>query len=94
MEPVADKWKAFGWRVREIDGHNHCQISEAIGWAKESRDLPSIVIAHTIKGKGVSFIENNNNFHGVAPNKEETGRALKELGENEIEIQRILGMIH
>ena len=94
MEPVADKWRAFGWLVKEIDGHSHKEIYEAIEWAKSSKTQPSIIIAHTVKGKGVSFMENNNNFHGVAPTKDETAKALKELGENEAEIQRILGMIH
>ena len=93
MEPVADKWRAFGWLVKEIDGHSHREIYEAIEWARTSQSAPSIIIAHTIKGKGVSFMENNNHFHGVAPTKDETARALKELGENEAEIQRILGMI-
>ena len=95
MEPVVDKWRAFGWFVKEIDGHSHKEIYEAIEWAKTThRPAPSIVIAHTVKGKGVSFMENNNHFHGVAPTKDETARALKELGENDAEIQRILGMIH
>ena len=94
MEPVADKWRAFGWLVKEIDGHSHQEIFEAIEWARSSKFKPSIIIAHTVKGKGVSFMENNNNFHGVAPTKDETSQALKELGENENEIQRILGMIH
>ena len=95
MEPVVDKWRAFGWFVKEIDGHSHKEIYEAIEWAKTAyKPAPSIVIAHTVKGKGVSFMENNNHFHGVAPTKDETARALKELGENEPEIQRILGMIH
>ena len=94
MEPIADKWRAFGWLVKEINGHSHQEIYEAIQWAKVSKSVPSMIIAHTIKGKGVSFMENNNHFHGVAPTKEETSRALKELGENEKEIQRILGMIH
>src|SRR3989338_7940599 len=93
MEPVADKWRAFGWLVREIDGHSHKEIAEAIEWARSSKSAPSVVIAHTIKGKGVSFMENNNHFHGVSPTKDETARALKELGENEAEIQRIIGMI-
>lgn len=93
MEPVADKWKAFGWRVKEVDGHSLSQIADALIWAGQSKDLPSIIVAHTVKGKGVSFIENNNNFHGVAPTKEETGKALKELGENEAEIQRVLKLI-
>ena len=94
MEPIADKWRAFGWLVKEIDGHSHKEIYEAIHWAKSSQSAPSIIIAHTVKGKGVSFMENNNHFHGVAPTKEETAKALKELGENETEIQKILGMIH
>ncbi len=93
MEPVADKWRAFGWAVKEIDGHLHKEIYEAIEWAKSSKSAPSVIIAHTIKGKGVSFMENNNHFHGVAPTKDETAKALRELGENETEIQRILGMI-
>ncbi len=93
MEPVVDKWKAFGWQVREINGHSHKEIYEAILWAKSVKNAPSIIVAHTIKGKGVSFMENNNHFHGVAPTKDETGRALRELGESEDEIQRILGMI-
>lgn len=93
MEPVVDKWKAFGWKTKEIDGHNHKEIYDGIAWA-QSQGVPAILIAHTIKGKGVSFMENNNHFHGVSPTKEETGRALKELGESENEIQKILGMIH
>jgi transketolase len=94
MEPVAEKWRAFGWLVKEVDGHSHREIFEAIQWAQSSKSTPCMIIAHTVKGKGVSFMENNNNFHGVAPTKDETSRALKELGENENEIQRILGMIH
>ncbi len=93
MEPVGDKWRAFGWETREINGHNHKEIFDAIEWAAQAQKAPRIVIANTIKGKGVSFMENNNHFHGVANTKEETARALKELGETETEIQRILGMI-
>ncbi len=92
MEPIADKWKAFGWRVREIDGHSLKEVAAAIEWAKEKASSPSLILANTVKGKGVSFMENNNNFHGVANNKEETERALKELGEDPAEIRRILGM--
>ncbi len=94
MEPVTDKWRSFGWQVTEIDGHSHKEIAEALFWVKTAKNVPSIVIAHTIKGRGVSFMENNNHFHGVAPTKDETERALKELGEGDAEIQRILGMIH
>ena len=93
MEPVAEKWRAFGWETREIDGHQHREISEAIEWAQGGKSSPRIIIAHTIKGKGVSFMENNNHFHGVANTKDETARALKELGENDAEINRILGLI-
>ena len=93
MEPVVDKWKAFGWETKEIDGHNIKEIYDALVWAKAAKAAPRIIIAHTVKGKGVSFMENNNNFHGVANTKDETQKALKELGENDTEIARILGMI-
>lgn len=93
MEPVADKWRAFGWHVREIDGHSHKEIFEGLKWATALTDRPGILIAHTVKGKGVSFMENNNHFHGVANTKDETIKALKELGENDAEIQRIVAKI-
>ena len=79
MEPMADKWKAFRWDVREVDGHDFGQILKAIESAQKVKGRPAMIIAHTIKGKGVSFMENNNHFHGVAPTKEEAERALKEL---------------
>lgn len=79
MEPFTDKWRAFRWHVQEIDGHDLSQILKAVETAKKVKDQPTIIIAHTIKGKGVSFMENNNHFHGVAPTKEEAERALKEL---------------
>lgn len=94
MDPVPEKWKAFGWAVREIDGHSHQGIYEALEWARAPKTEPSVILAHTIKGKGVSFMENNNHFHGVAPTKDETALALKELGETDAEIQKTLGMIH
>ncbi|HNV86624.1 MAG TPA: transketolase [Candidatus Omnitrophota bacterium] len=81
MEPMAQKWESFGWNVCEIDGHNMVEILEALEWAGKQAGGPSMIIAHTVKGKGVSFMENNNDFHGVAPTKEETARALRELGE-------------
>lgn len=81
LEPMAEKWKSFNWAVREIDGHNMSEILAAFDWAKkEVRGKPAMIVAHTIKGKGVSFMENNNEYHGVAPTKEETLRALEELG--------------
>lgn len=93
MEPILDKWKSFGWETREIDGHSLAEICDALEWTKSATSAPRMILAHTVKGKGVSFMENNNNFHGVANTKDETGKALKELGENDQEIQRILGMM-
>ncbi len=79
LEPIVDKWEAFGWQVIEIDGHNMRQILAAYDEAREIKGKPSIIIAHTIKGKGVSFMENVVDFHGRAPTKAETEIALKEL---------------
>ncbi|HNX81077.1 MAG TPA: transketolase [Candidatus Omnitrophota bacterium] len=79
LEPMADKWKAFGWHTIEIDGHNMRQILAAYDEAKTIKGKPTIIIAKTIKGKGVSFMENTCEFHGRAPTKEETEKALKEL---------------
>lgn len=79
LEPLIDKWRAFGWHTIEIDGHDMKQILEAYDQAKTVKGKPSIIIAHTIKGKGVSFMENTADFHGRAPTKEETEIALKEL---------------
>lgn len=79
MEPVVDKWKSFRWEVFEIDGHNMETIVQTLQRAKQVYEKPVIIVAHTVKGKGVSFMENNNHYHGVAPTKEEAERALKEL---------------
>ncbi len=79
MEPMADKWKSFNWNVQEIDGHDLNQVISAAKKAQAVHNQPAVVICHTIKGKGVSFMENNNHFHGVAPTKDECERALKEL---------------
>jgi transketolase len=79
LEPIVAKWQAFGWHTVEIDGHNIKQILAAYQEAKETKGKPSIIIAHTIKGKGVSFMENVLDFHGRAPTKEEAEKALKEL---------------
>lgn len=80
-EPIAAKWEAFGWAVREIDGHDLRQIIAALDWAAEPKGRPSAIIAKTVKGKGVSFMEAQVNWHGVAPTVEESQRALAELGE-------------
>ena len=82
MEPLAGKWRSFNWNVQEIDGHDLSAILAAFETAKKSKGVPTAIIAHTIKGKGVSFMENNNHFHGVAPTQEEAERALKELDNN------------
>ena len=79
MEPMVDKWKSFRWNVQEIDGHDFTQVIGALNKAKQVKDRPAMIVAHTIKGKGVSFMENNNEFHGVAPTPEEQAKALKEL---------------
>lgn len=82
VEPVVDKWKAFGWHVFEIDGHDMKTILETLERAKQTQVKPIMIVAHTIKGKGVSFMEHDNHYHGVAPTKEEAERALMELEEN------------
>ena len=79
LEPLIDKWQAFGWHTIEINGHNTREILEAFDGAKNIKGKPTIIIAHTIKGKGVSFMENVVDFHGRAPTREETEKALKEL---------------
>ena len=80
LEPVVAKWQAFGWHTIDIDGHNMDQILSAYKEAKSIKAKPTIIIARTVKGKGVSFMENTCDFHGRAPTKEETEKALKELG--------------
>ena len=80
IEPIDDKFKAFGWHVISIDGHNFEEIFNAIDEAKKVEGKPTIIIAKTIKGKGVSFMENQVGWHGKAPNKEEAEKALDELG--------------
>ncbi len=78
-EPLADKWQTFGWHVIEIDGHNTEQIKNAIADAKTVDARPVMIIAETIKGKGVSFMENLAGWHGVAPTAEEAEKAIAEL---------------
>jgi len=79
LEPLKDKWRAFGWHAIEINGHDMKEILCAYAEAKEKKSSPTIIIAHTVKGKGVSFMENVCDFHGRAPTKEEAEQALKEL---------------
>jgi len=78
-EPLADKWRAFGWDVQVIDGHDMVQILQALEKASAVRGRPQMIVAETVKGKGVSFMENQAGWHGVAPKAEETQKALEEL---------------
>ena len=78
-EPVVDKWKAFGWNVLTIDGHNFDEIINALAEAENTKGKPTMVVAETVKGKGVSFMENEPGWHGAAPKPEELERALKDL---------------
>jgi len=78
---VSAKWKSFGWKVIEINGHEPEKISDAIDEAKKVRGSPTIILAHTIKGKGVSFMENTHVWHGRKISKEEYEKAVSELTE-------------
>ena len=79
LEPFIQKWQAFGWHTIDIDGHDFDKILSACRGAEKIKGKPTVIIARTIKGKGVSFMENNVAFHGKAPTWEEAERALKEL---------------
>ena len=79
LEPLWDKWRSFNWHVIEVDGHDIAQLQKAFAEAEATKGKPTAIIAHTIKGKGVSFMENNPKFHGVAPTQEEMEKALVEL---------------
>jgi transketolase len=79
LEPLIQKWQAFGWHVIEIDGHDFDQILGGFLESQKTRGRPTVITARTIKGKGVSFMEDNVAFHGKAPTPEEAERALKEL---------------
>jgi len=79
LEPLRDKYESFNWHVLEIDGHNIAQFVAAVEEAKAVYEKPTVIIAHTIPGKGVSFMENKYEWHGTAPNEEEAKIALEEL---------------
>ena len=81
IEPLAPRWAAWGWRVLETDGHDVRQLAEALMEASTSLDRPTMIIAHTIKGKGVSFMENDAAWHGGVPTAKQLEQALAELGE-------------
>jgi transketolase len=79
IEPLADKWRAFNWRVETIDGHRMEQIVPALEAARERKGMPTAIIAETVKGKGVSFMENVADWHGKAPGPAEADTALGEI---------------
>ncbi|MBI4297171.1 MAG: transketolase [Chloroflexi bacterium] len=79
LEPLAEKWRAFGWHCLEVDGHDVEAVVSALEASRQVKGKPTVIIAHTIKGKGVSFMENNVDFHGRSPNAQELAKALEEL---------------
>jgi transketolase len=81
MAPYVHKWKDFGWHTIEADGHDVVQLMDALDEAATVKDEPSVIVAYTVKGKGVSFIENKVEWHGIAPKKDEYEKAVKELDE-------------
>lgn len=83
LEPLADRWHAFGWEVREVDGHDHAALQEMLGRVPFARGRPSCLIAHTHKGQGVSFIRDQVGWHHRVPTDTELARALQELGEED-----------
>ena len=78
--PIDKKFEAFGWNVIVIDGHNYDEIIDAIEKSKNAKNKPTAIVCKTIKGKGVSFMENEASWHGTAPSKEQCEIALKEIG--------------
>ncbi len=79
LAPLVDKWKSFGWNVIDIDGHDIEAVQKAFAAAEAVKGQPTVLLANTVKGKGVSFMENNPKWHGTAPSKDECEQALKEL---------------
>jgi len=79
LEPLVDKWKSFNWNVVTIDGHSVAQVVDALRWTKSRDEGPSVIIAETVKGKGVSFMEDTHVWHGRPPSREEYEKAVREL---------------
>jgi transketolase len=79
LEPLADKWAAFGWKVIEVNGHDHAQLLAA--YQSESGSRPTMIIAHTVKGKGVSFMEDRVEWHHKVPTEDQVSQALAELSQ-------------
>ncbi len=93
VEPLTEKYAAFGWNVVGIDGHDMAQILEAFGRARTTQGRPTVILARTIKGKGVSFMENEASWHGTPPNKEQFEKALPELLTAEFSRERVEGLL-
>ncbi|MCJ7571886.1 MAG: transketolase [Candidatus Thermoplasmatota archaeon] len=87
LESVKERWSSFGWHTIEIEGHNIKKILEALDQADNTKNKPTMIILNTIKGKGVSFMENNVDFHGVPPNQMERNYAMEELTQLEIKLE-------
>jgi transketolase len=81
LTPLDAKFESFGWRVIEVDGHDVGAVRVALHQARESHDVPVCIIAHTVKGKGVTFMENNNEFHGKAPSSDQLKVALAQISQ-------------
>jgi transketolase len=79
LEPVVGKWQSFGWPVLEIDGHSMGQLGKALDQAEATKGRPTLIVAHTVKGKGVSFMENNPEWHGKSPKPAEAIAAIREI---------------
>jgi transketolase len=80
LHPLAKKWEAFGWSAAEVDGHDLDALADAFRKTPLQKGKPSVIVAHTVKGKGISFMEDDNNWHYRSPNAEEVAKARMELG--------------
>ena len=90
LEPLADKWVAFGWHVIQVDGHSVSQLLNALSEARETKGKPTAIIARTVKGRGVSYLEDKSTSHATYISREQTAQALKDLGCTEEEIAKAL----
>lgn len=88
MGPYLHKWVDFGWNAIETDGHDVEKMMDALDEAEKTKGKPTVIVAHTVKGKGVSFVENKVEWHGIAPKKEEYEKAIKELDEELSKLKR------
>jgi len=82
IAPLADKWRSFNWNVIDVDGHQIPAILDAFQQARSTRGKPSVVLAHTVMGKGVSYMEDDYKWHGIPPSREQADQALREMGTN------------